>query len=107
MQFDDHSDSFDDDDDTNGLDHTDQDLTEEPSSDPASSQDKVTHCPNCKQPFFDYFDSCPYCGDIIFRYLRDGSFSPPKGPLVKVVAFLIFFLVFLAVVGLILRLIIP
>ena len=57
-------------------------------------------CPACKQPITAEMDSCPFCGDIIFRSLTDGTFSPRKGPLVKIFAFLIVLMVILALLGL-------
>lgn len=69
--------------------------------------DFVQVCPACKHPITPEMDSCPYCGDIIFRHLRDGMFAPRRGPLVKVVAVLIILLVTLALAGMLLLLILP
>lgn len=64
-------------------------------------------CPNCNKPITDDMDSCPYCGDILFRYLKDGVFAPPKGLLTRLVAWLIIALVCLAVLGLLLQMLLP
>jgi predicted amidophosphoribosyltransferase len=64
-------------------------------------------CPNCHKPITDDMDSCPYCGDILFRYLKDGVFAPKKGPLTRFVAWLIIVLVCLAVLGLLLQMLLP
>ena len=64
--------------------------------------DFVRVCPACKRPITEDMDSCPYCGDIIFRTLTDGTFSPRKGPLVKIIAVLIVIMVILAILGMIL-----
>ena len=60
-------------------------------------------CPSCKQPITSEMDSCPFCGDIIYRNLADGTFSPRKGPLVKILCVIILLLATLAVVGMVLR----
>ncbi len=60
-------------------------------------------CPSCKKPITEDMDSCPYCGDILFRYLKDGMFAPKKGPLTKFVAVIIVTLVILAAVGMLLQ----
>ena len=65
------------------------------------------HCPNCKKPITDDMDSCPYCGDILFRYLKDGIFAPKKGPLTNLVAWLIILMVTLALLGLLLQILLP
>jgi len=64
--------------------------------------DFVRVCPACKQPITKEMDSCPFCGDIIFRSLTDGTFSPRRGPLVKFFTLLIIILVILAVLGMLL-----
>ncbi len=64
--------------------------------------DFVRVCPACKQPITEEMDSCPFCGDIIFRSLTDGTFSPRKGPLVKIFALVIVILVILAILGMLL-----
>jgi len=61
-------------------------------------------CPACRRPVTDEMDSCPYCGDILFNYLTDGTFAPRKGPLVKIVAAVIILLVILATLSLLLSL---
>ena len=67
--------------------------------------DGLSECPSCKSPITAEMDSCPYCGDILYRYLRDGTFAPQRGPLVKIVAAIIMVLVFLAALGMILSMI--
>ena len=69
--------------------------------------DTPTECPSCKKPITPEMDSCPYCGDILFRYLKNGIFAPKRGPLVKLVAIIIILLVFLATLGMILSMILP
>ena len=64
--------------------------------------DFVRVCPACKQPITAEMDSCPFCGDIIFRSLTDGTFSPRKGPLVKIFAIVIVIMVILAILGMLL-----
>jgi len=59
-------------------------------------------CPACKQPITEEMDSCPFCGDIIYRTLTDGTFSPRKGPLVTIVAVIIVIFVILALIGMLL-----
>ena len=76
---------------------------EEAYSESVKFRDFVSVCPNCKQPITEDMDSCPYCGDIIFRHLTHGMFAPRKGPLVKILAFLIALLVILAALGLLLQ----
>ncbi|MBN1764642.1 MAG: hypothetical protein JW860_05240 [Sedimentisphaerales bacterium] len=76
---------------------------EEDFDEPGRDRDEITECPNCKKPITPDLDSCPFCGDILFRYLRDGTFSPRKGPLVKVIAVLIVVMVLLVILGLLLR----
>ena len=61
--------------------------------------DFVRVCPACKQPITEEMDSCPFCGDIIFRTLTDGTFSPRRGPLVKIFAIAIVIMVILAILG--------
>ncbi len=68
-------------------------------------RDFVTVCPNCKQQISQDHDSCPFCGDILFRHLTDGTFAPRKGFLTKLFAALIIILVALATLGLLLQLI--
>lgn len=82
-----------------------EDLREE-SARSLKFRDFVRVCPACKQPITEDMDSCPYCGDILFRYLTDGTFAPRKGPLVKIMAVMIALLVILAVLGLLISLLI-
>jgi hypothetical protein len=70
-------------------------------------KDFVRVCPKCKQTVTEDMDSCPFCGDILFRYLQDGTFAPRKGPLIKIVSLLIILVVVLAILGLLWVLIIP
>lgn len=72
---------------------------------PVKFRDYFTECPNCKKPLEPDMENCPYCGDILYRYLTHGTFAPRKGPLVKVFALIIALLVILAVLGLLLRMI--
>jgi len=64
--------------------------------------DFVRICPACKQSVTAEMDSCPFCGDILYRTLTDGTFAPRKGPLVKVVAVIVVILVALALIGMLL-----
>jgi len=59
-------------------------------------------CPNCHQPITPEMDSCPFCGDIIFRHLTDGIFAPKKGIFTKIFAISIILLVIMALLGLLL-----
>ncbi len=43
-------------------------------------------CPACGKPVTDEMDCCPYCGDVIFRSLRHGTFAPKKGPWTRIFA---------------------
>ena len=70
---------------------------EEELDEPVRFRDRVTECPNCKRSITEDMDSCPFCGDILFRYLKDGTFSPRRGPLVKVIAAVIIILILLGV----------
>jgi len=72
-------------------------------SDSLKFRNFVSVCPNCKQPIDEDMDSCPWCGDILFRHLKDGMFAPRKGWAVKIVAGLIALLVILAIVGMVLQ----
>jgi hypothetical protein len=71
----------------------------EEAEEPVRFEDRVTECPNCKKPITDEMDSCPYCGDILFRYLKDGIFVPRKGPLAKMVAILVLVIILLGVIA--------
>ena len=74
----------------------------EDSAESLKFRDFVRVCPACKQTITEEMDSCPFCGDIIFRHLIDGTFAPRKGPLVKVFAVIIVILVVLSILGLLL-----
>lgn len=64
-------------------------------------RDFVEVCPNCKEQITRDMDSCPFCGDILFRHLEHGTFAPRKGPIVKFVMMtIIVLLVLMAMVGL-------
>jgi hypothetical protein len=69
------------------------------SDEPLNFDKFVRVCPNCKRQITKDMDSCPLCGDIIFRYLSDGVFAPRKGLWTKVVTIVIIALVTLAVLG--------
>ena len=71
--------------------------------DPVQFENRLTECPNCKKPITDDMDNCPYCGDILFRYLKDGTFIPRKGPIAKIVAVIIILLIFLGIVSFLLQ----
>jgi len=53
-------------------------------------------CPACGMPITEEMDSCPYCGDIIFRSLRHGTFVPRRGLPAKLFAVIV---VALAILG--------
>ncbi|MBN1846558.1 MAG: hypothetical protein JW810_12790 [Sedimentisphaerales bacterium] len=65
-------------------------------------RDFVEVCPACKRPIRPEMDSCPFCGDILYRYLADSTFAPRKGPLVKIFAVLVVLLVLLSLLGMLL-----
>ena len=65
--------------------------------------DYVRECPNCKKTLTEDMDSCPFCGDIIFRYLTDGTFAPKKGLRAKIIVAIILLLILLAVLGFVLN----
>ena len=67
-------------------------------------RDFVRVCPACKRAITEEMDNCPYCGDILFRYLKDSTFAPRKGPLTKIFAVLIILIVFLSILGLLITL---
>ena len=67
-------------------------------------RDFVRVCPACKKPITEEMDNCPYCGDILFRYLEDSTFAPRKGPMTKVFAVLIILIVIASLLGLLLSL---
>jgi predicted amidophosphoribosyltransferase len=68
-------------------------------------RDFVQVCPACKKQITAEMDSCPYCGDILYRNLKDSTFAPRKGPLTKVFAVLIVLIVIASVLGLLFSLI--
>ena len=67
-----YDDEYNDDDGIVGPDQQDMDDYAEP----VKYQDRVLECPNCHRQVYENNDSCPYCGDIMFRYLRHGTFAP-------------------------------
>jgi len=78
------------------------DISEEDAEDfdePVKFRNHVTECPNCKKPITEDMDNCPYCGDILFRYLKDGTFIPRKGPLAKIVAVIIILTIILGILA--------
>ena len=70
-------------------------------------RDFVRLCPNCGQAVSEEADSCPFCGDILFRHLTDGMFAPRRGFWTKLVAGLIVLLVAGALLGLVLQWVLP
>ncbi len=52
-------------------------------------EDRVLECPNCHKQVYEDNDSCPYCGDIMFRYLQHGTFAPRSKRLAKVIVAII------------------
>ena len=81
----------------------------EPDDDDCDEQlefrDFVSVCPNCKQQITQQMDSCPFCGDIIFRHLKDGTFAPRKGYLAKIVAAIIITIVTLGAIAMLVQMI--
>ena len=67
-------------------------------------RDFVRVCPACKRAITEEMDNCPYCGDILFRNLKDSTFAPRKGPLTKVFAVLIILVVIASILGLLISL---
>jgi|GEM_PF-1061743 len=67
----------------------------------------VRVCPKCKKQISEDADSCPFCGDIIFRYLTDGTFAPRKGILAKILAGIVLIIVLLGVLMLLWNLVYP
>lgn len=65
-------------------------------------RDFVRICSKCKMTVEEQMDSCPYCGDILFDYFRDGTFAPRRGPLTKLFAVLVILLVAISLVMLLL-----
>ena len=86
----------------------DDSIDEGPDTPPKGYFEETGECPSCRQSITEDMDSCPYCGDILFRYLRSGMFVAKRGPLFKAVtACIIILLVALAALGLIILLIRP
>jgi hypothetical protein len=79
----------------------DQDLADQTQgyAAPIGFDDRTQTCPNCHRRIDADLDSCPYCGDILFRHLRDGMFIPRKGPLARLVAALIVFVILLGILA--------
>ena len=78
-----------DDDESNG------NLETEPAGGSFNFRDHLQYCPACGKPLTEQMDSCPFCGDILFRTLRDGSFAPRKAWLRKLFAAIVITLVLL------------
>lgn len=96
---------WDDDDDVEdfeGPDSIDEDLMED---DPQSWKyhDYVDECPSCHKPISRDMDCCPFCGDILFRVLKDGTFVPRKRPWREIFGVLAVLLVVLAAIMFVLR----
>ena len=68
----------------------------EPAAGSFSFRDYLQHCPACGKPLTEQMDSCPFCGDILFRSLRDGTFAPHKTWLRKLFAAIVITLIVLA-----------
>ena len=58
-------------------------------AEPVKYEDKVLECPNCHRQVYEDNDSCPYCGDIMFRYLEHGTFAPKNKIIAKIIIVLI------------------
>ncbi len=78
------------------------DVEEDEVEDAVKFRDEVTECPNCKKTVSEDMDSCLFCGDILFRYLKDGTFIPPRGPMTKIVAGIIILIILLGVLAFVL-----
>ena len=48
--------------------------------DPIQYEEHVTECPACGKMISEDMDCCPYCGDILFRTWKDGTFIPRSRP---------------------------
>ena len=92
-----HEDDFYDDDGIVGPDAEDVDDI----IDPVRYEDRVLECPNCHKQVYANNDSCPYCGDIMFRYLRHGTFAPKSKLLAKIIVVLIALSLLFIVLGLV------
>ncbi len=68
---------------------------------PIKYDDRVQRCPKCKKDFLGDLDCCPYCGDILFRHLKDGIFAPSSRLWAQVLFVVIVILTTLAVLMLI------
>ena len=79
----------------------DEDLTEDAQGygAPVRFEDRTETCPGCRRRIDADSDCCPYCGDILFRHLRNGMFIPRKGPLARLVAALIIFIILLGILS--------
>ena len=74
------------------------DQCERDQSDSLKFEHFVEACPACSRPVNREMDSCPYCGDILFRSLRDGTFVPRKGLWAKIFAVLVVLLIILGII---------
>ncbi len=66
---------------------------------PIRFEDRFEKCPNCRKMITADMDSCPYCGDILYRYFKDGIFMPKKGLAAKVVAGVVIVVIALGILG--------
>ncbi|MBN1437704.1 MAG: hypothetical protein JW936_11580 [Sedimentisphaerales bacterium] len=90
--------SFDEFDDDDLLGPEDDDLRDIP-AEPIEFRNFEQGCPACGKPITDEMDCCPYCGDIIFRHLRHGTFVPRKGPLARIFAAIVLALIALGIIA--------
>ena len=74
----------------------DPDITD-PVEDQLPEHLHLASCPACGKGVTDDMDSCPFCGDILYRSLRHGTFMPRKGPLARFVAAVIVILIALLI----------
>ncbi|MBN2064751.1 MAG: hypothetical protein JW745_08105 [Sedimentisphaerales bacterium] len=68
--------------------------------DPVRFEDEVIECPKCGKQVYSENDSCPYCGDIMFRYLRHGTFAPKNKMLARIFLVVIILCVIFVIIGL-------
>ena len=58
-------------------------------SEPVKYSEHVLQCPNCGKQVYEDNDSCPYCGDIMFRYLKHGTFAVKSKLVAKILVIII------------------